>query len=219
MRILTFAFLLFCSSLSQIISAQPQVAPIQPELNPPSESRVASLFVGTFSDAGYKGPKLVEAEEQLLLGEPIWQERNDGAWVYMKWIKTEAPDKPLTEVFVHFQHFNKDTFTVQVFPIPEEVMVNGSYQKPNTEAPHQDCRPEDLLEIKGCGYLLVQKDKEHYTILHNENYCPFENGYSPLPYFDLAAEIRPGELSFNTQFFDFNQKEVFRYQNHSYKKL
>lgn len=74
------------------------------------------------------------------------------------------------------------------------------------------------MKIKGCGYLLLCKNKDRCQALHNEDYSPFENDYSSVPYFDLAIDVVPRQLNFDTRFFDLNQNEIQRHENHAYKK-
>lgn len=183
--------------------------------------RVANLMAHTFSNEKQKAEEdVVGTGEQRIIGKRVWKKYEDqGTWVFVRWFSMETPEKPLTTVFLNFQSGSEDTMLMQIYPVPEEIYLEGKYQKPNSEEPYLDCTPNDLIEISNCGYPMVKKGAKHFEVFHNHNYCPFENGYSPVPYFDIQMRIKEEALHFNTAFFNLNQEKVFQYVDQVYEPL
>lgn len=214
-----FTLGLFLCCLTGLLQAQP-LAPSTDPLKPKENDlvRIAELLDRTFSNEKQKlSNDVMGSSIQHIISKRVWKKNKEqGTWVFIRWINVDKPEEPLTSVFLNFQMGWEDTLFMQIYPVPEEIYVDGEYRRPNSEKPYADCQPKDLIELSNCGYRMLKRGENHFEILHNDDYCPFENGYSPVPFFDIHMRIQPKGLFFNTVFFDLNQRKVFQYEDQSY---
>jgi hypothetical protein len=84
----------------------------------------------------------------------IWEDRDDGYWLYVEQARMDNLDKPYRQRVYHIVEEQKGTFKSEVYTMPEPERFIGDYKK---KAPLAELKPDSLDAREGCAVFLRRK--------------------------------------------------------------
>jgi hypothetical protein len=85
---------------------------------------------------------------------PIWNEREDGAWLYVEQAVASALERPYRQRVYHVVEIEVGVFSSRVYSFPDPLQYAGDWNSPT---PLSGLTPDDLEMREGCAVWL-QRD-------------------------------------------------------------
>ena len=128
-------------------------APETPVAAPPSDpalARLADWLTGSFSSEAQSGldPDFFDIRIQAVR---IWNERDDGYWIYLEQAAADAPERPYRQRVYHLTRLDPGLFQSRIFALNDPLSHAGRWRE---SRPLAELGPEDLLPRQGCEVLL-----------------------------------------------------------------
>jgi len=150
------AGLLLACLLSLSCAGEPPVADTAPDDSP---IRLADWLTGSFSSA-----EQAERDEKYfdirIHAVRIWNDRDDGAWIYLEQAAADSLDRPYRQRVYHVTRIADDLFESRVFALEEPLQYTGHWQE---DHPLAELAPGDLLTRDGCSVLLREIDPTSFA--------------------------------------------------------
>lgn len=127
----------------------------------PDESllRLADWLTGSFSSA-----EQAERDENYfdirIHAVRIWNDRDDGAWIYLEQAAADSLDRPYRQRVYHVTRIADDLFESRVLALEEPLRYAGHWQE---DQPLAELTPGDLLIRDGCSVLLREIDSTSFA--------------------------------------------------------
>ena len=113
-------------------------------------AQLAKLMSGHFSSAAQATEDESYFDIRLAM-VPMWQERDDGPWLYVEQAVAQALERPYRQRVYRLRRIADGLYESRVYGFPEPKSRAGAWKK---EAPLADLSPDDLEEKDGCGVVL-----------------------------------------------------------------
>jgi hypothetical protein len=119
--------------------------------------QLVNLMTGTFNSASQaqKDSAFFDISLQMY---PIWQERNDGKWLYVEQAVSAAPQRPYRQRVYKVEKIGSDLYQSVVYTLPNPKRFIGKWNSPNA---FNSISPDSLNERTGCTVYL-RKISDNY---------------------------------------------------------
>jgi CpeT protein len=127
-----------------------------------------NLMAGTFNS---EKQSLEDAEffHISLIMQPIWEEEQDGYWMYVEQAMANSLDAPYRQRVYHLYQLDEYTLVSQVYEIREQEKFSEKTQQPNFS---QLITKDHLIAKEGCGIYLSKTGKARFEGKTKEKDCP-----------------------------------------------
>lgn len=98
----------------------------------------------------------------------IWNDRNDGYWLYVEQASAQTKDKPYRQRIYNLTKVGS-TIVSTIFSLPNEKDYIGGWQNPDL---FDKLSPDSLLKRDGCEVLIKRADEKTFTGSTVDNNCP-----------------------------------------------
>jgi len=139
------------SALSITYSQAPQVS--QADLD-----RLVTYMTGEFSSEEQAKTDSLIFHIRLWMA-PIWEDRQDGYWLYVEQAAAGSEERPYRQRIYHLSIWDNETIASRVFEIPDALTFSGGWQ--NT-AIFYVLTPNELIDRQGCTIFLKKTGEGHF---------------------------------------------------------
>lgn len=122
-------------------------------------ARLAAWLSGSFSSAA-QAERDVSYFDIRIHAVRIWNDRADGAWIYLEQAAADSLDRPYRQRVYHVTRLGADLFESRVFALEEPLQYAGRWRE---ETPLTELAPGDLLPREGCAVLLRAIDADSFS--------------------------------------------------------
>jgi len=128
-------------------------APQEPAPAPPPDlelARLADWLTGSFSSRAQSGldPDFFDIR---IHAARIWNERDDGYWIYLEQAAADAQERPYRQRVYHLTRLDPGLFQSRIFALADPSSHAGRWRE---KRPLAELDPDDLLPREGCEVLL-----------------------------------------------------------------
>lgn len=99
--------------------------------------------------------------------KPIWQNREDGKWLYVEQAVAIKKDKPYRQRVYHLTQNGKKIIS-EIYTLPNPLRFAGDWKKEN---PLATLTPDSLTVREGCAMFMERKDSETFVGSTNGKDC------------------------------------------------
>jgi len=165
-------------------------------------SQFASMLIGKYSSKKQAEQDTTYFNISLIM-KPIWQDRNDGIWLYIEQAVAAKPDKPYRQRVYRLLHPSSTTFTSDIYTIKNALDFAGLQNDDNKKA----LLTFDKIELKdGCSVTLDYENGMYQGGTLGDN-CPSE--LRGAKYATTKITLKEGRLESWDQGFDSTGKQVW----------
>ncbi len=126
----------------------------------------------------------------------IWDDKPNGAWIYLEQAAAEAPDKPYRQRIYFLSELEEDSYTSDIYNIKDETALVGAWKDPSK---FDNLTPFDLQNKQGCTVFLFY-DGFQFSGSTNEKTCKsnFQGAtYTASDVILTASELRSWDRGHN----------------------
>lgn len=87
----------------------------------------------------------------LLAMEPIWNDRNDGAWLYVEQAAAWTPKKPYRQRVYQLEQLSDSTFKSTMYKLADDSLYIGGHRETSV---FDNLSPGQLEQLEGCALTL-----------------------------------------------------------------
>lgn len=129
-----------------------------PKVNQADLNRLVSYMTGEFSSEEQAKTDSLIFHIRLWMA-PIWEDRQDGYWLYVEQAAAGSEQRPYRQRIYHLYVWDKETIASRVFEIPDALTFAGGWQ--NTSV-FDILTPDELIDRQGCTIFLKKTDQGHF---------------------------------------------------------
>lgn len=126
--------------------------------------RFKQYLTGSFSSFA-QSQRDPEFYEIVLNMVPIWEDRDDGPWLYVEQAVASTMDQPYRQRVYHLEQVGEHQFMSSVYSFENPEQFAGAYRD---EQPLSGLSPEDLTIRQGCA-ITVSWDEEQRVFVGSTN--------------------------------------------------
>ncbi len=116
---------------------------------------LAEWMTGTFDSRAQAAEQPDDFHPIRLVMLPIWQDRNDGAWLYVEQAAVGAEEQPYRQRVYRVTIDGLEGYRSDVFELPEDPKgFVAAWENPGV---FKTCEPADLIPREGCSIFLRRR--------------------------------------------------------------
>ncbi|MDF1808099.1 MAG: chromophore lyase CpcT/CpeT [Phycisphaerales bacterium] len=125
-------------------------------MNPDRTEQLTQYLTGTFSsiDQSIEDPEYFEIVLNMI---PIWQDRNDGPWLYVEQAVASAMDNPYRQRVYHLERSGSNEYISTVYSFENPLEFAGAFKE---STPLSTRTPTDLSLRTGCAIRVAWDENE-----------------------------------------------------------
>ncbi len=166
--------------------------------------RFEQFLTGSFSSYA-QSQRDPEFYEIVLHMVPIWEDRDDGPWLYVEQAVASNAGQPYRQRVYHLEQIDKNSYSSSVYSFENPERFAGAYMD---EMPLSELTPEDLSIRVGCA-IVVSWDEDQRAFVGSTNGRDCQSDLRGASYATSEVRLRKDRLVTWDRGYDANGEQVW----------
>jgi CpeT protein len=166
--------------------------------------RFEQFLTGSFSSYA-QSQRDPEFYEIVLNMVPIWEDRDDGPWLYVEQAVASNAEQPYRQRVYHLEQIDKNSYSSSVYSFENPEQFAGAYRD---EMPLAELTPEDLSIRVGCA-IVVSWDEDQRAFVGSTNGRDCQSELRGASYATSQVLLRKDRLVTWDRGYDANGEQVW----------